>query len=76
MIGYRVTTINGMYSPQIGYAVRGKERWFSLLRNGYWADPDAWNVEPEDGEEVIVLMESREMADAAISRAQAINAAA
>lgn len=69
---FRVVEIAGMYSPQQGYLVRDHERWFSLLRNGYWADSDSWNMNPSDGESVIVLMETREMADAAIAKARVI----
>ncbi len=67
---YRVVEISGMYSPQQSYLVRGRDRWFSLLRSGIWADPDGWNI---DDENVIVLMETREMADAAIAKARQIN---
>lgn len=70
---YRVIEINGWHSPQQSCLVRGAVRWFSLLRNGYFADPDAWNIEPEDHEDVVVLMETREMADAAIEKAKRIN---
>lgn len=71
---YRVVEKDGWYSPQMHYLVRDRERWFSLLRNGYLADPDGWNVNPEDGEGVVVLMETREMADSAINKAKLINA--
>ncbi len=67
---YRVLEIAGMYSPQQGYIVRGRERWFSLLRSGVWADPDGWNIDDED---IVVLMQTREMADAAIAKARKIN---
>lgn len=70
---YRILEINGMYSPQMQYLVRDKHRWFSLLRTGMWADPDGWNVEPKDGENVLVLMQTREMAEAAIAKAKKIN---
>jgi hypothetical protein len=69
---FRVVEIAGMYSPQQGYLVMDQERWFSLLRDGSWADPGSWNVRPDDGEGVVVLMETREMADAAIAKARAI----
>jgi len=72
---YRVEERDGWFSPQMRYLVRGKIRWFSLLRNGYWADPDSWNVDPEDGESVLVLMETREMAESAIHKAMRINGA-
>ena len=70
---YRVVEINGYYSPQMKFLVRDKWRWFSLLRNGYWADPDGWNVDTSDGEDVIVLMQTMEMADSAIDKAKKIN---
>ena len=73
MTEYRVAEINGWYSPQIKHLVRGHERWFSLLRNGFWADPDGWNVDPDDGEDVLVLMQTREMAEAAIAKAKRVN---
>ena len=70
---YRVVEHDGWFSPQIHYPVRGHERWFSLLRNGVMADPDGWNADPSDGEDVLVLMQTKEMADAAISKAERIN---
>lgn len=70
---YRVVEIAGMFSAQQGYIVRNHHRWFSLLRDGCWADPDGWNVNPADGEEIVVLMQTREMAEAAIAKAKKIN---
>lgn len=64
---------DGWFSPQMHYPVRGCDRWFSLLRSGVMADPDGWNISPSDGEDVIVLMQSREMAEAAIAKAERIN---
>jgi hypothetical protein len=68
-----IETVEG-FSPQMSYLVRGKDRWFSLLRDGHWADPDGWNVDDSDGESVTVFMQTREMADAAIAKARKINA--
>lgn len=70
---YRVVERDGWHSPQMHYPVRGQERWFSLLRDGTCADPDGWNLDPHDGEDVLVLMETREMADSAIAKAKRIN---
>lgn len=70
---YRVVERDGWYSPQQSYLVRGEDRWFSLLRNGCWADPEGWNIDPQDGEDVLVLMQTREMADSAIAKAKRIN---
>ena len=70
---YRVVERDGMFSPQMGYLVRGRDRWFSLNRAGYFADPDGWNVDPADGEEIVVLMQTREMAEYAVAKAKAIN---
>lgn len=70
---YRVVEIAGMFSPQQSYPVRGIDRWFSLLREGQWADPGGWNVDAADGEDIVVLMQTREMAEAAVAKAQKIN---
>ena len=70
---YRVVEKDGWFSPQQHYPVRGHDRWFSLLRNGYWADPDGWNADPADGEDIVVYMQTREMAEAAIAKAMKIN---
>jgi hypothetical protein len=72
---YRIVERDGMYSPQMSYPVRGQHRWVSLKRDGYWADPDGWNIDPDDGEDVVVLMETREMAESAIMKAKTINGA-
>ena len=70
---YRVVERDGWFSPQMQYPVRGQDRWFSLLRNGVLADPDCWNIDPADGEDVLVLMQTQEMADGAIAKAKRIN---
>lgn len=70
---YRIVERDGWFSPQQAYPVRGRDRWFSLLRDGTWADPGQWNMEPKDGEDIVVLMQTREMAESAIAKAQRTN---
>ena len=70
---YRVIEKDGWFSPQMYYLARGHGRWFSLLRDGNCADPTGWNLDPNDGEDVLVLMQTREMADSAIAKAKRIN---
>lgn len=70
---YRVIKRDGWYSPQMSYLIRGETRWFSLLRNGYWADPDGWNANSSDGENVVVIMQSKDAAEDAIVKAKKIN---
>ena len=71
---YRVVERDGWFIAMQSHIVRNKERWFSLNRGGYWVDPDQWNVEPEDGEDIVCLMQTREIADAAIAKARKSNA--
>ena len=71
---YRVIERDGWYCPQMSYLVRDETRWFSLMRNGYWVDPDGWNADVADGEDVLCLMQSRDAAEDAIIKAKAINA--
>lgn len=70
---YRIVERDGWFMPQQEYLVRGALRWFSLLRDGQWADPDSWNVDAGDGENLLVLMQTREMAEAAVSNAKRAN---
>lgn len=68
---YRVVERDGWFVALQSHG----DRWFSLKRDGYWVDPDQVNVEPEDGEGVECLLQTREMADAAIAKARKINSA-
>lgn len=70
---YRVIERDGWFSPQMSYLVRGQIRWFALNRDGYFADPWSWNTEPGDSDDAMMLLQSREAADAAIVRAMRIN---
>lgn len=69
---YRIEERDGGFEPQMrsNMGMLHGEVWFPLLSTGYWADPDAYNK----GEIRVRSILTREEAERAILRAQAINA--
>jgi hypothetical protein len=66
---YRVIEVSFGFSPQQYYQTKEGPLWIPLLKNGYWADPDAYST----GEVTVSSIMPHEDAERAVWLAKKIN---